>query len=164
MIVRREQDGDRAAIRAVVIAAFGRADEACLVDDLRSEGDLSVSLVAEIDGSIAGHVALSRLRSPARAVALAPLSVRPDVQRCGIGGALVKAALAEASITDVRTVFVLGDPDYYGRFGFKSSAAAGYASTFAGPHFMALKLGLAADPAAEERGQVVYAPAFDRLT
>ncbi|NUS44797.1 MAG: N-acetyltransferase [Mycobacteriaceae bacterium] len=130
MLIRREQPGDIDAIRAVVAAAFadpGRTGnippEARLVDQLR--GDVAwqprLSLVAvESGGAIAGHVVCTRGRVGATpALAAAPLSVRPDRQRKGIGSALVHAVLAAADALDEPMVALLGDPDYYGRFGFR---------------------------------------------
>ena len=134
-----------------------------LVGELRAAGDLTASYVAEVDGRIAAHVALSHLRSPARALALAPLAVRPAMQRRKLGSALVRAALADAAAQNARTVLVVGNPAYYGRFGFDGAAAAGFSSPLAGPFLMAVKLGHPRNVEAEDGGPIVYAPAFDRL-
>ena len=84
------------------------------------------------EGVVVGHVLLSRLVSPPGALALAPLAVLPDRQRRGVGSALVRAALARAREGGGAAAFVLGDPAYYGRFGFSAEAARGYASPYAG--------------------------------
>ena len=94
--IRREQAGDEAAIADVVTRAFGHAEEARLTARLRTDGDAVVSLVAEEDGHIVGHVLLSIMSAPFRALGLAPLSVAPERQKSGIGGALVRAALDAA--------------------------------------------------------------------
>ncbi len=77
----------------------------------------------------------------------------------GIGGGLIRAGLARARSAGWQSVFVLGDPGYYRRFGFDPALASGFASPYAGPHLMALAFGPAL-PAS--RGQIEYAPAFTR--
>jgi len=159
--MRIEDEGPaiEAAIRRVVTAAFGRPDEATLVDDLRRSGDLLVSRVA-IDGdAVVGHAALSRLASPPGGVALAPVSVIPERQRGGIGSALVDDCIAVARRRDYRIMFVLGDPTFYARFGFSADAARPFASPYAGPHLMAVQL--AHD--AVQPAPLVYAGAFNAL-
>jgi putative acetyltransferase len=162
MIIRAERQGDLGAIRRVVEAAFGRPAEADLVDGLTREGDALVSLVAEIDGRIGGHVLFSRLGSD-RALALAqlaPLAVDPPLQRHGIGAALARAGLDACRELGLDGVVVLGHPDYYPRFGFGAQAATGLISPFAGnPAYMALAL----DPGVILAGEARLAPAFDRM-
>jgi len=151
---------DRLALRDVVVEAFGRAQEADLIEGLRRERVLTISLVAEVDELICGHVAMSRLKSPSRAFALAPLAVASARQRQGIGSALVRSAIDAARLDRSEMIFVLGEPAYYERFGFTIEAAAPFPSPYAGPHFMALKLTARAVPV----GPVVYADAFDALS
>lgn len=157
MLIRDETPLDRAAVHAVVAAAFGQPDEADLVVRLQEAGDAVVSLVAEDAGQVVGHVLLSRMEAPFRALALAPVAVAPARQNQGVGAALVRAALARAEADGWRGVFVLGDPAYYRRFGFDLGLAAGFESPFAGEHFMALALG--AD-LPTRRGQLRHAAAF----
>jgi putative acetyltransferase len=160
VIVRDEQPADRAVIREIVQAAFGQAAEADLVDRLREDGDAVVSLVAVEDEAILGHVLLSRMQAPFRALGLAPVSVRPDRQRSGVGSGLVREALTRTRDEGWDAVFVLGDPAFYRRFGFDPEAAQGFGSPFAGPHLMALPL-KGRLPVAT--GRVDYAPAFAAL-
>ena len=160
MRLRHETEADRDTVRRVVEAAFAREDEARLVDRLHAEGDAAISLVAEIDGEIAGHVLFSPMRSPQGALGLAPVSVRPDLHGNGIGGALIREGLEEARKSGASAVFVLGDPPYYTRFGFAPETARGYATPFAGPFLMALELTPGARPGA---GALSYARAFDDL-
>jgi putative acetyltransferase len=108
-------------------------------------------------------VALSRLEMPessARAAALAPVAVLPAVQKRGIGTALIREALGRLAATRLDLVLVLGDPAYYGRFGFTVGGAAGLSSRYDGPYLQALALSEAGRAA---RGRVVYAPAFADL-
>jgi len=156
-VIRDELPDDRAAIHAVVAAAFGRRAEADLVEQLREDGALAVSLVAVEGDAIVGHLVLSPMKASFRALGLAPLSVLPARQRAGIGGQLIWEALARVDREGWRAVFVLGSPDYYQRFGFSVGAAAGFASPYAGPHFMVrLPPGSVLPPA----GGVDFAPAF----
>jgi putative acetyltransferase len=97
------------------------------------------------------------MSAPFHALGLAPLSVLPQWQRRGIGSALIEAALQRARAQECRAIFVLGDPDYYGRFGFRTDLAAGFSSPYAGPHFMVLSLG---GPLPLVSGRVEYAGAF----
>ena len=164
--VRPAEPGDAAAIRAVHEAAFPTVLEADLVEALAREGDVEVSLVAEQGGAVVGHVLLSRMRVSGdgrdyRALGLGPVGVLPSYQGSGIGGALIVGALAIARASGEELVFVLGEPDYYRRFGFSAEAASPFASPYAGPYFMALAL--RSDPALPAAGTAAYARAFSDL-
>jgi len=160
MIIRDENSQDRSEVYNVVSSAFGQGAEAELVDALRPAAEGVISLVAEEDGRIVGHVLLSRMDAPFPALALAPVSVIPGRQRSGIGSALIHAATGRPRSDGWHAIFVLGDPDYYTRFGFNIEAAAGFASPYAGSHFMVLGLSSAL-PATT--GELRHAPAFAAL-
>jgi putative acetyltransferase len=160
VIIRAETPEDRFALRHVVVEAFGGAQEADLIEDLRRDGALAISLVAEVEGRICGHIAMSRLESPRRGVALAPVAVSRSRQRRGIGSALICKAIDAIKADGAEIIFVLGDADYYRRFGFTPETAASFYSPHAGPHFMALRLSEQHLPAAT----VVYPAAFARLS
>jgi putative acetyltransferase len=128
VIVRTETPHDHSAIRDVVVEAFGRAQEADLIEGLRRDGALAISLIAEIDGRVCGHVALSPMKSPSRTLALAPLAVENTSRRQGIGAALVRRAIDIAKLERSEMIFVVGDPAYYVRFGFTAAAAAAFPS------------------------------------
>jgi putative acetyltransferase len=125
VIVREARLEDAGAVRAAVSAAFGREDEAKIVDGVRDAGDVLVEFVAEIDGEIAGHVLFSRMRcQPALlAAGLGPLAVAPRFQARGAGTALAKTGLEACRVRGVAACFVLGAPAYYGRFGFVAAVA-----------------------------------------
>lgn len=159
MIVRDEAEEDRAAVRAVVGAAFARRSEADLVDALMLAGAAAISLVAEDAGEIVGHVMLSVLDAPMPALALAPLAVKPARQRSGVGSRLVMAALEAASERGWPAVLVLGDPAYYRRFGFGAEPARGFDCKYAGEHLMMRVL----QPPVPSTGTITYPAAFDRL-
>lgn len=165
LVVRPAADEDAPAIREVLTTAFPTADEADLVEQLAGAGDLVLSFVAAVDGKVVGHIAFSRMTVTADgdrvpALGLAPVAVHPSHQRSGIGGRLIERGLAAANGSGTAIVFLVGDPDYYGRFGFRCETAAPFASPYAGPHFMAQWL---SSPRVPTRGQADYAPAFGRL-
>lgn len=126
--IRDEAPGDRAAVRAVELAAFGQPGEADLVHALRGEAGV-ISLVAEVAGEVVGHLLLSPVlvegTSTSQALALGPMAVLPGHQRQGLGSALVEASLERAKSSGAPAVIVLGHPDYYPRFGFEPTEPHG---------------------------------------
>jgi putative acetyltransferase len=142
--VRDEEPADAGAIHDVVARAFERTDEARLVDALRAAGKATISLVAEHEGRVVGHVLFSPVtlaRAPS-ASGLAPLAVVPPLQRRGIGDALVRAGLDRCRSAHRAFVVVLGDPDYYRRFGFVSAERYGLTCEYETPPgaFQAIEL------------------------
>ena len=161
MAIRYVRPGDHAAIAEVVSAAFGRDDEARLVERLRADGDVVLEMAAEADGAVAGHILFSRLWADHHGLfaALAPLAVSPGRQRSGLGSALVRAGLATVREYGCHGVLVLGDPVYYGRFGFSADLAANVACPFKGMEaFQALAL---EDGAFDRPLTVAYPDAFN---
>jgi len=145
LLIRDEQPCDREQVRKVNEAAFGRSHEADLIDRLRVEGAVLLSLVAEFDGQIIGHILFSRMtvetaQGPVAAVSLAPMAVQPDHQGRKIGSQLVGRGLAQLRDRGERIVIVLGHQHYYPRFGFSSEKARYLASPFPPEAFMALEL------------------------
>jgi putative acetyltransferase len=130
LVVRAETPGDIAAIRAVTVAAFldaphGAHNEQFIIEALRESGMLTLSLVAEIDAAVVGHVAISPVTVADGAsgwFGLGPVSVAPAHQQQGIGSRLVRDALRRIRDSGAGGCVVLGDPDYYSRFGFKPEA------------------------------------------
>ena len=140
--VRPEEPGDEASVRAVHQQAFGGAAEAQLVDQLRRDRDLVLSLVAATNG-VVGHAAFSRLHvsdASLRAVALAPVAVVPSYQGQGIGSALVQEGLERLRLAGEHVVLVLGEPAFYGRFDFSSEAASRFSTPYDGPYMQVLAL------------------------
>jgi putative acetyltransferase len=160
MLIRDEAAGDEPAIHEVHAGAFGRPAEAKLVDDLRQSGDAVISMVAAEGDRIVGHILMSKLGAPMRALALAPVGVHPDFQGRGIGSSLIREGLERARNDGWEAIFVLGAPGYYRRFGFSVEAARGYGSPYAGEHFMMLPLFTRPIPAS---GRLVYPAAFELL-
>jgi len=122
MRVRPEARSDRAAVRAVNTAAFETPAEADLVEALHRKDMSLVSLVAEVDGKVVGHILFSPVSLTEHAylnlMGLAPMAVAPDHQRKGVGSALVREGLARCKDLGCRAVVVVGHPEYYPRFGF----------------------------------------------
>ena len=133
MIVRAEGPHDEAETREVVSAAFGEEPVADLLDGLRRSTAWRLSLVAEEDGRLVGHVSFTRgwLDAPRRLVellVLSPLSVLPAAQGRGVGSALVRRALDVLQERPEPLVFVEGPPAYYHRFGFRAGEPYGFAA------------------------------------
>ena len=164
MIVRPERPEDAAAIHAVHAGSFPTPAEARLVDMLRASGRLRVSLVAEIDGTVVGHVAFSPVTTPfdATGAGLGPIAVAGPHRRQGVAAELVRAGLTACREAGFDWVVVLGDPHYYGRFGFRPAAEFGLSDEYrGGPAFQAIELVRGALPV--NAGLVRYAPEFASL-
>ncbi len=161
MIFRPEEAADAEAVEALVSAAFGQPDESRLVSRLRATGEIVLSMVAVENEVVIGHVLFSKMGAPFRALALAPLSVSPSRQNCGVGSGLVRRAITWVRDGGWTAVFVLGDPAYYGRFGFDASTAAGFSCPYAGDHFMGMAL---KSPLPHLTGKLTHAAVFDELS
>jgi putative acetyltransferase len=163
--IRPATPADTPGIEAVHIAAFPSDAEARLVSRLAADGDVVLSLVADREGEIVGHVLFSAMDVTAGgkalpSAALAPIAVSPARQAAGIGSALVDHGLADLAEQGVAWVFVLGEPDFYEQFGFDRGLGARFASPHAGDYWMALALDGRAAPRA---GEARHARAFAAL-
>ncbi len=141
MIIRPETSHDIPQIHRVVERAFSQSElghhgEAELVDTLRASCDQSLSLVAELDGSIVGHALFTRAtldngQDPPRiGMGMAPVSVLPDRQQGGVGSQLIRDGIQRLRTEKVPFVIVLGHPSYYPRFGFLQASTLGVRSDF----------------------------------
>ena len=162
--LRLESSVDAPRIRELLEASFPGPDEADLVDNLRRDGDMVLSFVAEADGFLIGHVLFSRVivdREPrsSQALALAPLAVHTDYRHRGIGTRLGREAHARLAAMDETLSIVVGEPAYYSRFGYSHHRAARFESEYQSPYLMALSFG-----AASWEGRLVYPRAFSLLS
>ena len=165
MQIREATAHDLKAVRYVHSAAFPTPLEADLVERIVDDGDAVISLAAEVDGDVVGHILFSRMGvqadgQPIDALGLAPVAVLPERQGQGIGSKLIQQGITAARKGGAQMIFVLGEPDYYGRFGFSAAAAESFASPYAGECFQALVLGGAPVP---DTGTAEYAAAFREL-
>ncbi len=162
MITRQEQAADAGAIQTVTELAFdghpfSDGSEPGIVAGLRAAGALTLSLVAEAEGAIVGHVAFSPVTIDGEELGwlgLGPVSVLPARQRQGIGSALIREGLAQLAGRGTQGIVLLGDPGYYARFGFVCHGRLVLPGVPA-RHFMALAL-----QGEVPEGEVAYHPAF----
>jgi putative acetyltransferase len=163
MGIRLEESANWCTLYAIYSAAFGQLAEADLVQHMHEDGDLILSVIAYADEP-AGHIAYSRLilhETPSiKAAVLAPLAVAPSFQRQGIGAALVQNSLKRLTDKNYDLVLVLGEPHYYGRFGFTPRLAERLKTPYDGPYLQAFAL---SDKGKGAHGPVSYAQAFVEL-
>jgi putative acetyltransferase len=165
--IRPERTEERVVVYRLVKAAFGRDDEAGLIDRLRDTCEFvpDHSLTAVSQGRIIGHVLFTRLfidgrDSAVRSLALAPIAVLPHWQRKGTGSALVKAGLAECRRLEYECVVVVGDPAFYSRFGFSPARAYGLECPFPVPDEVFMVVEIIHGVLAGKGGTVKYADPF----
>lgn len=161
MEIRNILFADKKSVHQLIIDAFGQDGEAKLVAELRRDDDDIIELVAVLKGVTVGHIMLSKMCSPIRSLGLAPVSVSPEYQGKGIGSALIVTAIARAKLSQWESIFVLGDLNYYSKFGFQEKTAKFYSSPYAGPHFGAIEL---TKDSLQKKGIAEYAIAFSNLS
>lgn len=165
MLIRAEEQNDRDAVRAVNISAFETSTEADLVDALRKQAHPTVSLVAVDDKTVIGHILFSPVTLSGRPdlpiMGLAPMAVRPEHQRRGIGSALVRAGLEQCKLLGFGAVIVLGHPTYYPRFGFVPSTRFGIGCEYDVPEEVFMILELQPGFLQSASGTIRYHPAFN---
>lgn len=165
-MLRTERPGDMLPVQELLEAAFGRGDEAELVNRLRESGAAVVTMVEEEEYEFMGHLLMSPVTIDGQEgpwLGLAPLAVHPQWQGQGIGSDLVREGLDTALEMDWKAVVVLGDPLYYQRFGFRPASEFGLHCIYevSAECFMAMEL----EPGSLTgiQGEVLYHPLFDAL-
>ena len=165
-IIRSEKPGDERVIHELNVGAFPTDQEALLVDRLREIGRLSISLVAEVADTIVGHIAFSPVtikdtNTELIGAGLAPVAVRPDWQGRGVGSQLIRTGLSACETAGNGFIVVLGEPDYYRRFGFKKASFWGVKNVYGVDEpFMLLEL----RPGSIRPGLARYGPEFANLS
>ncbi|MET3645791.1 GNAT family N-acetyltransferase [Phyllobacterium ifriqiyense] len=159
--VQTTSPDDYPEVANLVERAFGGTGEVELISRLRENNDVLLELVARKNGILTGHILFSRVKITGKnhdAVALAPLAVLPEFQKQGVGSLLIQTAHTKLVAAGETLSLVLGDPAYYGRFGYEHLRAAGFESAYQGKYLQALAF---AD--APSTGVLQYAPAFGAL-
>jgi putative acetyltransferase len=161
IFIRPEQPKDHTVIRAILTATFPTDAEARLVDVLRANGKAIYSFVAVDDhDEVLGHILFSPVSTPlptTKGLGLAPVAVKPELQHQGIGSQLIRASLIEIKADGFDYVVLLGDPDYYQRFGFQTASVFGLQNEYGvDEEFMVLVLSDRELP----KGLVRYAEEF----
>ena len=167
--IRTETPADIDIIHAINAVAFGRNSEADLVTLLRDDDALLLSHIAELDGEVVGHAGYSLVTvSEGERVhhfpGLGPIAVKPELQRQGIGSALLRAGMKSMREMGYGLLFLVGHVSYYPRFGFQPAQPLGFSSDYVkpdGPHEHFMVAVLDAKLSAEVSGHVRYHPAFD---
>ncbi len=168
MIIRPEKPDDLNIIREINISAFGEKTEADLVDALRKSGIPLISLVAEEDKTLIGHIMFSPVTvdngcSAISVAGLAPMAVLPELQRTGVGSVLVKEGLEQCKQADYSAVVVLGHPEYYPRFGFVPSVLYNIRSEYDVPDDVFMIVELTEGALKDCHGTVKYHEVFMQL-
>ena len=156
--IRPARPEDMGAIAALNDAAFGGPEEGAIVRALHRDGGSLLSLVATEGDLIIGHIEFFRIQvdGAPMAAGLGPMSVKPGLQKQGVGASLIRYGLAALKQAGETIIFVLGHDTYYPKFGFSAAAAKPFRARWSGPHFMALRLA----PGGPERGTLTYPAAF----
>jgi len=163
-VIRSERDDDHAAVHALNVAAFGSPAEANLVDRLRREAHPHISLVAEVEGTVFGHIMFTPVVLSSapnlRMMGLAPMAVASTHRRRGIGAALIHSGLGRCTELAYGAVVVLGHPSYYPRFGFKPAMGYGLSCEYDAPREAFMVIELKPSYLSGVSGEVVYHEAF----
>jgi putative acetyltransferase len=167
MVIRKEIAEDIPAIFKINEAAFGRPEEALLVDRLRAKKGILFSLVAVHENRLVGHALFSPVLIQGEngvvivVAGLGPIAVLPDTQDQGIGGALIKKGIDLCREVRYRAVIVLGHPSYYPRFGFQAAAQFGINCAYDVPDDAFMVLPLEKSALEGISGVAYYHPEFD---
>ena len=169
MIIRGEKLEDHTAVRQVNEEAFGSADESDLVDALRKAARPYISLVAEVDGQVVGHIFFSPVQiesedSVSTALGLGPMAVLPRFQRQRVGSELIRHGLERCRKMGHDVVVVVGHPEYYPRFGFVPASRFGLRCEYDVPDDVFMVREMRDGGLKGVTGTVRYHPVFNRFS
>jgi putative acetyltransferase len=167
MIIRMEKTNDHSAVREVDLRAFPSDVEASLVEKLRNYGNI-ISMVALVDGKVVGHIIFSPLtiengKESFPELILAPIAVLPEYQNQGIGSQLIEKGIIECRNQGHSIIILVGHPEYYPRFGFKSAEKNGIQHPFKVPEDVFMVYELVPDALQRVNGVLKYSAAFDNF-
>jgi putative acetyltransferase len=169
--IRAERNEDLKAIRQINDAAFKGVNESRLVEAIRNSEQFvpELSLVAEAEGELIGHILFSIVSIQSHdtafpTLALAPMAVAPEYQNQGVGSLLVKEGIKRAEELGFEHIVVLGHPAYYPRFGFLPAVTKGIESPFPVPDEVFMALEIKEGSLSKMNGKVIYPPAFDTVS
>jgi putative acetyltransferase len=168
IVIRAETTQDHSSVRSVNQLAFGRQNEADLVDALREKARPCISLVAIVDDEVVGHIFFSPVSIESgddsfTAMGLAPMAVLPAHQNQGIGSRLVREGLRESQRLGYDIVVVLGHPNYYPHFGFMPAGLKGLRSEYDAADEVFMVAELIPGALDGRRGLVKYDPEFGKV-
>lgn len=167
MLIREEKKDDQAAVYTVNESAFETSSEARLVDALREQARPIISLVAENDGEVVGHIMFSPVSLSGHPelsiMGLAPMAVNSASQHKGIGSALVRAGIEKCTELRFGAIVVLGHPEFYPRFGFLPASRFGIKSEYKVPEDVFMAMELQPDYLHDAAGTIQYHEAFSQL-
>lgn len=169
--IRQEKRGDYNAVYEINSKAFGQDNESKLVDLLRMSDAFvpELSLVAAVDNKLVGHILFTKIKIIAdnknefESLALAPMAVKPEFQKKGIGGQLIRRGLEIATKLNFQSVIVLGHKDYYPRFGFVATDKWKIKAPFDVPKDVFMGLELVKNGLKNVSGTVKYPEEFEKV-
>jgi len=166
VIIRKEEKKDLKRVYEVNRLAFQQENESKLIEKIRNTENFvpELSLVAEVDDEIVGHILFSKIKIKGKSVfeslALAPMAVIPKFQKQGIGGKLIKRGLQEAKKLGFDSVIVLGHEKYYPRFGFEKASSWNIKCPFDVPDEAFMGIELTKEAFKDKAGTVKYPDEF----
>jgi len=166
ILIRKEAKKDYNDIFYVNKLAFGQEEESRLVNKIRNGNNFipDLSLVAETDGKIIGHILFSKIEisgsSKFNSLALAPMAVVPEFQRKGVGSKLIEAGISKAKEFNFESIIVLGHKDYYPRFGFQKASKWNIKCPFKVPDEAFMAMELYENALNNKSGTIIYPPEF----
>ena len=169
--IRKETPNDYSDVYAINKKAFEEEEEAKLVEMLRQSSAFvpELSLVATIDNNVVGHILFTKIKivdkdkNEYESLALAPMAVKPELQKSGIGGKLIKKGLDKARELNFKSVIVLGHDKYYPKFGFEPTTKWKITSPYDVPENVFMGLELVEGGLKNVNGMVKYAKEFDEV-